>query len=208
MSTPLPDLNKPVSEHDFVALDFETTGLNFEQDKILSVGCVSLTSEVVDVSSSLEVYVNNSEHVNSTSAQVNGITRQMAAAGTELTTAFDHLLEEMRGKIVLAHNACIEKEFINQFTRNAYQIDNFPCYFMDTLAIEKRFSYAAKTKQHTSYQLNDLRRHYKLPDYHAHSAASDAAACAELFLVQLKKLKFAQRASIKKLVQWNGSKWD
>lgn len=200
LSTPLPDLNKPLEEHHFIALDFETTGLNFERDNILSLGCVRLTTESIDFSSSLEIYINNGHLINAQSAKINGITKQIADKGVELSHAFDHLLEEMRGKIVLAHNASIEKAFINNYAKQVYQLDDFPCYFLDTLALEKRFSFSARAKQHTSYQLNDLRRHYNLPDYIEHSAASDAAACAELFMVQYKKFKLNNGKPIKKLV--------
>jgi DNA polymerase-3 subunit epsilon len=193
LSTPLPTLDKPLAEQQFIAIDFETTGLDFERDKILSIGSVGCNMDGVDIASSIELYVNNGEHINATSAEVNGITTKMANQGTDLNSAFDTLVEAMRGKIVLAHNACIEKAFINNFTRHAYHIDDFPCYFIDTMALEKRFSYAARSKLHNSYQLCDLRRHHNLPNYSAHSAAIDSAACAELFLVQCKKFKLGQK---------------
>ncbi|TKF79717.1 hypothetical protein FCV67_27310 [Vibrio sp. F13] len=64
---------------------------------------------------------------------------------------------------------------------------------IDTLLLEKRFSYLGKNRGHASFQLDDLRQHYNLPDYQAHSAASDALGCAELFLAQVKRLKLCHR---------------
>ncbi|ORT52260.1 hypothetical protein ST37_02725 [Vibrio sp. qd031] len=202
ISTPLPKLEKPLEEQQFIAIDFETTGLDFERDKILSIGSVGCSMDGINIASSIELYVNNGEHINATSAEVNGITSKMANKGTDMGRAFDTLLDAMRGKIVLAHNASIEKAFINNFTRQAYQIDDFPCYFIDTMALEKRFSYAARSKLHTSYQLGDLRRHHNLPNYSAHSAAIDSAACAELFLVQCKKFKLGQECLDKVIMSY------
>jgi DNA polymerase-3 subunit epsilon len=40
LSAPLPDLNTPISELPILSVDFETTGLNAKEDKLLSVGFI------------------------------------------------------------------------------------------------------------------------------------------------------------------------
>ncbi|WP_297694723.1 exonuclease domain-containing protein, partial [uncultured Eudoraea sp.] len=42
----------------FVVFDTETTGLNSKNDKVLSIGAVSVTGNSIDISDSFEVYLN------------------------------------------------------------------------------------------------------------------------------------------------------
>ena len=200
MGTPLPNIHQPLGKLELVALDMETTGLDFETDKILSIGSVNLTCDQVDFSSSHEMYVNHGQYIQAHSATINQITPKLLSKAKSIDTAMDELLEKIRGKVILAHHAVIERKFIEAYVRQKYGLRVLPCYFIDTLCIEKQFSYANRYKEHTSYYLGDLRRHYNLPDYHSHSAATDAASCAELFLVQTKKLKLFNLASSTDLV--------
>ncbi len=183
------EMDLPLTELEFLAIDFETSGLNAEKDQILSIGMVEFNLEQVDLSSAEEILIDNGEFVKASTAEINGLTPKALAQGVSLEQGIERLLEKAQGKVILAHSCRIEKCFLETFFAKSYQLDVFPFYFVDTIFIEKRFSYAGKTGTHTSYQLNDMRRHYKLPDYIEHSAASDALACAELFIVQTKKLK-------------------
>ncbi|WP_165313772.1 exonuclease domain-containing protein [Vibrio ziniensis] len=189
MSQPLADLDTPLNQLEYLAIDFETSGLNVQKDKILSIGMVEFTLDQIELSNSEEVLIDNGEYIKAESAKINGLTPQALANGVPLEQGMERLLERAKGRVILAHSCNIEKSFIEAFLEQYYQLDVFPAYFIDTIHIEKRFSYAGKTGTHKSYQLNDMRRHYKLPNYLEHSAGSDALSCAELFLVQYKKLK-------------------
>ncbi|MGR5542073.1 exonuclease domain-containing protein, partial [Vibrio campbellii] len=57
----------------FVALDFEMTGLEASQDKILSIGLVHLNCEEIDLSSSHEIYLDHGQFVKKESAEINEI---------------------------------------------------------------------------------------------------------------------------------------
>ncbi|NDJ58882.1 3'-5' exonuclease [Enterobacteriaceae bacterium 4M9] len=198
---PLPDESQPLSSQHFVALDFETTGLNANVDKILSIGMVDFTFESINIASSAEIYINHSEFIRAETAQINGLTPQALAQGLTITEGMNRLLENIQNKIVLAHGSGIEKAFIHAYFTSQYNIGSLPAYFIDTLQIEKQLSYAGKSGNHQSYQLDDLRRHYQLPGYLSHSATSDALACAELFLVQSKKLDMLPGMSHRQLMQ-------
>ncbi|WP_390902300.1 exonuclease domain-containing protein [Vibrio rhizosphaerae] len=199
LSHPLVLPETPLSELRFLALDFETTGLTPSDDQILSIGMVDLTLEAIDIAGHEELLINHGEFIKPETAQINGLTPHALAQGISLVEGMNRLLERAQGKILLAHHCPIEKRFITHFLRQHYQLKAFPGYFVDTLEIEKRFSYAGRNRHHDSYQLDDLRRYYHLPDYCAHSAASDALACGELFLVQAKKLGL-QKTPIRQLL--------
>ncbi|MGR5002083.1 3'-5' exonuclease [Vibrio celticus] len=200
LSTQLPQKNQQIHSVDFVALDFETTGLNPSIDKILSFGAVELSADQIYLASSTEVILRNEQHIRRESAIINGILPQhILEHGVEVHAALNILLDKIAGKVLLAHNAQIELLFLQAIVEQCFGLPKLPCLVIDTLKLEKQFSYLSKRKIHGSYQLNELRSHYQLPDYHAHTAASDALACAELFLVQLRKFGLYDR-QLKKLL--------
>ncbi|WP_051326863.1 exonuclease domain-containing protein [Aliagarivorans taiwanensis] len=193
LATPAPSIDATLPQLEFIALDFETSGLDPQTDKVLSIGTVNLRLEQIDLASAEEVFVRNSQYVKADTATINQILpSDIEHKGISPQVAFNQLLERISGKVVIAHHATIEREFLKAHIRQCHQLCELPCFFIDTLSLEKRYSYLAKRKLHASYQLDDLRAHYNLPHYHAHSAASDALACAELFLAQVAKLGLCQ----------------
>lgn len=201
LDTPLPTYDAPLNTIPFVSLDFETTGLDPTQDKVVSIGLVDLTTNQIDCSTLNETFVRNELFIRPETAVVNEILpNHIIEQGVESDIAFKQILEIISGKVIIAHNAKIESSFLKAHLKNYYRLKSLPFLFVDTLNIEKKYSYHGKRKLHTSYQLNDLRAHYNLPDYHAHSAASDALACAELFLAQTYKLGLEQQPLHKLLV--------
>ncbi len=147
-----------------------------------------LTLDSINIAQSKECLIRHGQYISASSAEVNSLTPNMLKDGMEIDDAMSLLFTELSGKVVLCHSASIEKAFILAFLESHYGVFSLPAYFVDTLAIEKKYSYLGKTRSHYSFQLDDLRAHYGLPSYHSHSAASDALACAELFLFQYQKL--------------------
>ncbi|MDR9828868.1 exonuclease domain-containing protein, partial [Vibrio sp. FNV 38] len=200
LNYPQPSLSEALQKQHFVALDFEMTGLEAKNDKILSIGLVHLDCDEINLCSSHEIYLDHGDYVKKESAEINEIVPKQLMNATKPSAALDELLTQIKGKIVVAHSACIERSFLNAQVNATYGLEHLPCHFIDTLQLEKKYSYAGLSKSHQSYQLNDLRRHYNLPNYYAHSAASDALSCAELFLVQLNKLKLKSESKISDVI--------
>ena len=200
LKTPLPNLKARLCDLEMVAIDFETTGLNCNADHLLSIGMVPFTSSIIDVDRASEVFINHGQYVKAESAKVNELTPGMLESGISLDAAMEHFIKSIAGKVVVAHGAWIERSFIKTYLLETYQLTHFPCYFIDTLHIEKTWSFSGNHRIHKSYQLNDLRKHYGLPDYISHHAASDALSCAELFIVQCKKLTSVQDVRLEKFL--------
>ncbi|WP_432454650.1 exonuclease domain-containing protein [Agarivorans sp. QJM3NY_29] len=199
LSTPLPALTAAFNSLQFLALDFETTGVDPQEDRILSIGLVPMSLAQIEIAEAQEVFIAHGQYIKADSARVNQITPQMLDGGLPLEEGISLLFQALSGKVLLVHGACIERNFIDAYFKQYLGIEHCPLYIIDTLAIEKKLSYSGRTGAHKSFQLNDLRRHYGLPDYVSHSAASDAFACAELFMVQCKKLNIAATTSLRDL---------
>nr|WP_086940872.1 3'-5' exonuclease [Thaumasiovibrio occultus] len=182
----------PLAEVPFVSVDFETTGLNSAEDRILSVGLVPFTLARIQCNGSAHWVVNPNRPLNEESVVIHGITDSDVEHAPRLNAIIGPLLEALAGKIVVVHYKNIERQFLD--TAMQYLIGEgiqFPV--VDTLDIE----YALQRRQTSgwwsrlrgkkpeSVRLGKCRERYGLPAYQPHHALTDALATAELLIAQL-----------------------
>ena len=67
-------LNRPIESERFVVLDTETTGFDYENDRILCIGAITLENGVINLQNVFEHYMDQ-EHFDKTSVQIHGIIR-------------------------------------------------------------------------------------------------------------------------------------
>jgi len=167
-----------------LALDLETTGLDAKSSQVISMGWVLIEDNKIDLSSSRHYLLNSSVQMNQ-SAIIHGITDSDIQTGFNIETIFKELIETLNGSCLLAHNAIIEKEFLNKLSQEYYS-QEIPLRLIDTLKREQnRLKHSEKLLQEGSLRLAACRARYNLPVYKAHNALSDALACAELYLAQV-----------------------
>ena len=65
----------------FVVLDTETTGFDFEIDRIISIGAVTVREQEIIIASSFEVYIKQ-ERFNAATVEFNGIIKNEKSAKT------------------------------------------------------------------------------------------------------------------------------
>ncbi|MDF4782106.1 exonuclease domain-containing protein, partial [Vibrio parahaemolyticus] len=73
-STPMVNGKTPIEQVPFVSVDFETTGLNSEEDVILTIGLVPFTIDRVQCNGSAHWVVNPNRELNHESVIIHGIT--------------------------------------------------------------------------------------------------------------------------------------
>ncbi|MDG3086305.1 exonuclease domain-containing protein [Vibrio hannami] len=170
-----------------LVLDIETTGLDSDQDQILSIGWVEVNDLMIDLESCQHLYISDATGINDESVVINHITPDQLKSGISLDDALSLLLHHMQGKVVVAHGCVVEKAFLDKFVQEKYQLPSLPIVWLDTLAIEKSFARLRGAAAVTDYRLGSVRNRYGLPEYSAHDALTDAVACAELLLVQIER---------------------
>lgn len=170
------------AELEIVALDFETTGLDPKTDHILSIGLVEIRGMSVYLDTAWHQLITTDRDLPEETVVIHQITDDQAAAGQKLDEAMPRLLEHLKGKVLLAHHAAVEKGFLDTACRNLYGAP-FMGTIIDTEALARR----SKDRRHLSYKPKDLRLYnlrdeYHLPKFRSHNALNDAVATAELFL--------------------------
>lgn len=195
----------PLSEIDFVALDFETTGLDSEQNSIISIGLVPFNLQRVFCRKAKKWYLNPEDNLQENSIIIHGITHSDLQGAPDLLRILEQLLDELAGKVVVVHYRHIERDFLDHTLRSL--IDEgilFPV--VDTMQIEADLQRVKsqgvfnffKKKRPESIRLANSRARYNLPAYPPHDALTDAIATAELLQAQI-KYHFSPDTEIKKL---------
>lgn len=184
-----------IEQAEFVALDFETTGLNPEQDEIVSIGLVPFNMNRIKVAKAKHWIVRPTCQLKDDSIVIHGITHSEILNAPPISAVLEEVLEALKGRVVVVHYRYIESQFLNSavLTELGEEIW-FP--MVDTMQIEAqqhRLGWGSKLKRLfggklPSIRLADSRLRYGLPRYHMHSAMTDAIATAELLQAQVRHL--------------------
>lgn len=196
-----------LSDIDFVALDFETTGLDPEQNSIISIGLVPFNLQRIFCRQAKKWYIRPQDNLQEESIIIHGITHSDLKGAPDLLRILEPLLQELAGKVVVVHYRRIERDF---FDRNLRALINEGIAFpvIDTMQIEANIQRAQsrgvinwlKGNRPGSIRLANSRMRYNLPTYQPHDALTDAIATAELLQAQIRH-HFSPDTAIKKLWQ-------
>lgn len=188
LSVPFPDNRMDIHEVPMLSLDFETTGLNPVQDRLLSVGYVGIQHAEVQLATAVHKLIRPEQSIAEESVVIHRITDDAAALGDGLDEVIPELLKALTGKVMLAHHGVIETSFLARACTRLYGVA--PVFsVVDTLKIARQW-YVRRGKEPGpgDLRLFNLRKRFGLPDYNAHNALSDAISTAELFLAQVESM--------------------
>ena len=189
LETPLPGLDTPLADLGLLAVDIETTGLDPRRDRVLSIGWLPVDGGRVVLGGAGRVVVHDVEGVGQ-SATVHGLTDDELAGGVPIEDAVARLLAALSGRVLLAHFARIETEFLAAVCEKTWGAA-LPCVVVDTFELERRAVAGSWGSEPVSGALRlwTARERRGLPVYRAHEALTDALACAELYLAQRAELE-------------------
>ncbi|WP_409523949.1 3'-5' exonuclease [Nitrincola sp. MINF-07-Sa-05] len=182
----------PLAEVPFVALDFETTGLDSAKHGIISIGLVPFSLQRIRCSEAQHWLINPRKHLEEESIIVHGITHSDISNAPDLDSILADLLDALAGRIVVVHYRQIERPFLDTALK-ARLGEGIEFPVVDTLELEARlhrnrqaiFIDKLLRRPHTSIRLADSRTRYHLPYYQQHHALTDALATAELLQAQV-----------------------
>jgi len=182
----------PLSDVPFVALDFETTGLNPNRHSIVSIGLVPFDLNRIRVRDSKHWIVKPRLPLHQRSITFHRITHSDIRRAPDLDEVLDDLLQSLAGRIVVVHHRAIERQFLDIAVRvRLKESIEFPA--VDTMELEARLHRKRRRgalaklfgREPVSIRLADSRERYGLPYYPPHHALTDAQASAELLMAQV-----------------------
>jgi DNA polymerase III subunit epsilon len=200
LSISFPHPYTPLKDIDILSVDFETTGLNAVNDKLLSVGFIGVKQQQISLKNSYHQIIKTTEDLSADNVIIHQITDQQKEKGAPLKEVVESLLNALAGKVMLVHFARIERQFLQQACLALYGVAP-PFPIIDTLMLAKR----QLDKKDIAYDPSDLRlsalcHKHGLPNHFAHNALNDAIATAELLMVQVSNMENNHQLTLQDLL--------
>ena len=158
--------------HDYVVLDFETTGFRAGADRIIQIGALKyIDHKQTDL---LNSFINPERHIPATITQLTGISNEMVQWAPTIENKIGELLEFIDGLPIIAHNAAFDMGFL-------YALDNLegitiPSYtVIDTVKLARK-----KIIETPNHKLGTLADYLQL-EHDAHDAIGDCLATAAIY---------------------------
>jgi DNA polymerase III subunit epsilon len=182
----------------FVVLDTETTGFDYENDRILCIGAVVLLNNTIPLQESFEIYIQQ-EHYNTNTAQIHGILKASVLDSPNELAALQQFVQYLGDSIIVAHHSNFDVTMINKaLERNG--LPKLKNKTIDTALIYKKtLLYSPLLVQKENYTLDELADKFDISKKDRHTAMGDAYITAIAFLKILNKLKEKKGFSLQQL---------
>ena len=167
------DVETPLYDVTFCAVDLETTGGSSKLDEIVEIGAVK--SRGGTTLGTFETFVKPNADLPIEIQLLTGIRPSMLADAEPLPDVLPSFLEFCRGSVFVAHNARFDHSFINEACR-LLDYEPFEILIVDTVKLARRIL-RGDTPNHRLHTLASFFRTSHTP---SHRAFADAAACLEV----------------------------
>ncbi len=179
---PVPS-TQPLSEQRFVVVDLETSGLNTNKDKILSIGAVTIENSAIALGNQFSCTLRRVNHAVSESVLIHQIPPSAVAAGVRPEKAFLSFMEYVGSSPLLAFHATFDQRMLVREMNDAFAYHlRHPFYDVAEIA---PLLYPEHGMRHPG--LDDWVEFFGLQVLQRHNASADAMVTAELMLILLKR---------------------
>ncbi len=171
----IPTRETPLTECQFVAFDFETTGLSAGLDRVIEAGAVNFVPGQAERHYFSQL-IQPERDIPEKVIAIHGITEAEVADSPTFKAVAPQLLAFLEQGVLLAHHAAFDLAFLTCELRLA-EIEMPPLMVLDSFFLARQLIAGAP-----SYGLGALIAHLGLEmQGNAHRALPDAVGCADLF---------------------------
>ncbi|MFC3416364.1 3'-5' exonuclease [Algoriphagus hitonicola] len=191
-SKPIPG-TRAISRLEFVVLDTETSGFNFNKDQVLSFGAVKIKADSICVASSVEWYP-KVEIKGEKAATIHGLVQTQNQLEPE--DFLQKLLAYFGDGILVGHHVGFDLEMLLRIGRE-FGLEAFPNAVIDTKFLALRLEHGPRADfnqiKPEEYSLDQVCIRFGISLDDRHTAAGDAFLTAQLLI---KLLALAKRKGI------------
>ena len=174
------DLEMPLREVEFCAVDLETTSGSWRDGEIVEIGAVK--SRGGEITGTFETFVQPSVDIPVEIQLLTGITPSMVSDAASLPAVLPSFIEFCGTSVFVAHNARFDKSFLDAACRRLdYEISAAP--IVDTVRLARRLL----RNEVRSCGLHSLSTHFRTAHKPNHRAFPDAAACLEVLWMLIER---------------------
>lgn len=171
-------------ETSFASLDFETTGLDYDQDAVVSFGVVPVRSGRVSVAGSAHQLIAPAVRSSVRSMTIHEILPQDLVDAPPLEEARETLRSCIDGRFLLTWYADVELAFLRRMFEGGRR-----SWVRRTVDVRQMAIALEGADQDVRFTLSATAARYGVPVENPHEAVADALVTAQLFLVLATKLE-------------------
>ncbi|WP_111707948.1 3'-5' exonuclease [Lutibacter citreus] len=183
----------------FVVLDTETTGFDYENDRMLCIGAVAIQNNKILVTDSFEVYIKQ-EVFNKETVKIHGIRKNGDEIKISEEEALIQFIEYLDDAVIVAHHTAFDLNMINTALKRI-NLGPIISKQLDTNYIYKKLS--PNNRYNKVFSLDDLCRRFNITMHDRHTASGDALLTAFVFLKLTNQYKKNNALNIQDLVKTN-----
>lgn len=170
---------REICRHEFIVLDFETTGLNYKQDRIIEVAAIKYVDGIE--TDKMVTLVNPLMHIHSDATAINHITDDMVADAPTERSVIPQLIEFLGDSLIVGHCVSFDLSFLEVAAqRYGY---NVKYNYIDTRSVSKKLF-----KGLPNYKLGTVAEALHINTGTLHRAEADVRVCAEIISIALNSL--------------------
>ncbi len=170
---------REVCRSEFIALDFETTGLNYKNDRIIEVAAIKYVNGLE--TDKMVTLVNPLMHIHSDTTAINHITDDMVTDAPTERSVIPQLIEFLGDSLIVGHYVNFDLSFLEVAAqRYGY---NIKYNYIDTLSVSKKLF-----KGLPNYKLGTIADSLHIDTGTLHRAEADVRVCAEIINIALNSL--------------------
>lgn len=192
-------LPEKISDIRFTVFDTETTGFNYEEDRILSIGAVRIEDKSIEISDNFEVFLEQTKF-NPETVKIHGLIQNEKFKKISELEALKKFLSYIQNSVLVAHHAGFDIKMINK----ALQRNSLPKLknkVLDTSILYKKTRITTNLIDRDKvYSLDEIAEAYNIDLTDRHTASGDAFITALIFMKLINKIKTKDPSS-KKLFQ-------
>lgn len=170
---------REICRHEFIVLDFETTGLNYQRDRIIEVAAIKYV-DGIEINKMVTL-VNPLMHISSDATQVNNITDDMLEDAPTERSVIPQLIEFLGNSLIVGHYVNFDLSFL-EVAAQRYGF-NVKYNYIDTISVAKKLF-----KGLPNYQLGTIANSLHIDTGTLHRAEADVRICAEIINIALNSL--------------------
>ncbi len=186
-----------IKENRFVVFDTETSGFDFNKDRVLSIGAVEISNHEINIANSLELYLDQMRF-NEDTVEIHGILRNERLETLTEDAAIEVFLDFIGNSILVAHHSHFDINMINRILRRK-GLPKLKNKFLDTVNLYKATRIKSNFITNDTYTLDEIADNYALDVTDRHTAAGDALLTAIIFLRTTTLLFKRRQFSLKEL---------
>ncbi|WP_159023486.1 PolC-type DNA polymerase III [Formosa sp. L2A11] len=183
----------------YVVLDTETTGFNYEKDRMLSIGAVKIINGYIDISTAFEFYIKQ-DYFNESTVEIHGLIKNERLETVSEEEAVILFLDYIKDSVLVAHHAFFDITMINTALKRL-ELPELKNKVLDTMFIYK----ATRLKSNLidpnkKYTLDELAENYDIDLSDRHTASGDALITAIAFIKSMQFLIKTKAYTLKDLL--------